>query len=212
MDKWEIISSLSKMKENVGDKLLVNGVECTIEIIQDGYVTLSNGKVFPKEIFHDWWQLMLKHESLKKAYKDRKKYYKQLEQDKANEPIGSDFPSSQMRYIIIRDRINNGEEYDEWDTKYKFYFASKHTSHSELAEEAKKVYPNGQTVAGGFYTRRSGNGMRRTFGEYRPYPYTIEVLLYGVSDSYGLNLKYLDKAISNYQKVQGDYAKITVID
>lgn len=212
MDKWEIISSLSKMKENVGDKLLVNGVECTIEIIQDGYVTLSTGKVFPKEIFHDWWQLMLQHESLKKAYADRKKYYKQLEQDKANEPIGSDFPSSQMRYIIIRDKIDNGEEYDLWDIVYRFYFASRHTSHSDLAEEAKKVYPNGQTVAGGFYARRSANGMRRTFGDYRPYPYTIEVLLYGQSDSYGLNLNHLNKAIKDYYKEQGDHVKITVID
>jgi hypothetical protein len=211
MDQWSIISSLSKMKENVGDKLLVNGVECTIEIIQDGYVTLSNGKVFPKEIFHDWWQLMLKHESLKKAYADRKKYYKQLELDKANEPLGSDFPSAQMRYIIIVDKEYD-EDYEEDVEIYKFYFASRHTSHSELAEEAKKVYPTCRTVAGGFYTRRSANALRATFGDYRPYPYTLEILLYGVSDSYGLNLKYLNKAINDYYKQQGNHVKITVID
>jgi hypothetical protein len=71
MDRWEIITSLSNMKENIGDRLLINGKEYTIQRIDKHYVYLNDDKYFPADMFRSWWQLMLKHKQLRRSFDQR---------------------------------------------------------------------------------------------------------------------------------------------
>lgn len=121
-------------------------------------------------------------------------------------PVGSAYPECQMRYIIIEDKVYNEEDNYE-ETIYRFYFAKRHTSHSELADEARKVYPKGHTVGGGFYARRSANGLTEVFGYFKSSPCSMEILLWGKSDTFGLNPSTLNKAIKDYYR---DNDKMTV--
>ena len=140
-----------------------------------------------------------------------KEVQKELGELTANNPIGSDFPSCQMRYIIYQETVK--DEDGDYDV-CRFYFASRHTSHSELAEELKKAKPDAWVRGGGFYSRRSANGLRELYGGFRPSPYNMEIILWGISDSYGLNPNVLDKAIADYLHNGKDVAedvKFTVL-
>lgn len=128
----------------------------------------------------------------------------------AQQTIGSDSPSSQMRYIIFSQQEEGGD--DVW----KFHFASRHTSHTALLEDAKNTYGRDiSQVSGGFYSRRSANGLKSTFGHSVGArsldKYTVDIILYGRSDSFGLRLDDLSEAIEQYQR-DHETTKFTVLD
>jgi hypothetical protein len=128
--------------------------------------------------------------------------------------IGSDFPSCQMRYIIFSQTVKDEDGDDE--EVWKFHFASRHTSHSALLEHVKEIYGrNIGLVSGGFYSRRSANGLQATFGHSRDSriadKYRIDIILYGRSDSFGLRVDHLSKAIEQHQR-EHKGTKFTVLD
>jgi hypothetical protein len=200
MDKWNIISSLSKNKPSIGDRLLINNKEYTIEKMGSTTVYLSNNKSYPRKLFKDWWQLMLKHRQLKQSFDDRKHSIELWEAEQSR--LGDVNPIPSLRFIIYRTKSGAN----------KFFFAKGHSSHSGLWEDAKQFMSGygddpDYCTGGGFYTWISGYNHWKNFGD-RPEnmersPTTL--VLYGTSDSYGLNVERLDEAVQQNRFYGGDH-------
>jgi hypothetical protein len=112
----------------------------------------------------------------------------------ASNEVGSKSPSNSLRYIILE---------HEDTQKLRFYFAKQYTSHSGLEEEFQNK--NGrewQAVSGGFYAgvfaNANTNLNRYWANEYQQKEdFEFEhLLLFGKSDSYGLNRDVFEKALN----------------
>ena len=106
-----------------------------------------------------------------------------LEQKLLNElpPLGNSHPAETvLRYIIW---------YNSDENKYHFYFANRHTSHYELSEHRINTMKDGKkyfTTGGGFYAKTQDG-----------------IVLFGKSDTYGLDIVQYNDAISNYKETIG---------
>lgn len=200
MDKWKIVSSLSKNKPSIGDRLLINSKEYTIEKFGSTTVYLSNGKSYPRKLFKDWWQLMLKHRQLKHSFDDRKKAIDLWEAEQSR--LGDVNPIPSLRFIIYRTKSG----------AVKFFFAKGHSSHSGLWEDARQFMSGYgddpiNCIGGGFYHWICGSNHWYNLGQQ---PDGIELspntlVLYGTSDSYGLNITALKEAVDQNRFYGGQH-------
>ena len=57
MKVFKVIESLSKNKATVGDKFMIEAYERTVTKITSKYVTLDNGKYYPRRLFNQWMRI-----------------------------------------------------------------------------------------------------------------------------------------------------------
>lgn len=57
MKVFKVIQSLSKNKATVGDKFMIEAYERTVTKITSTYVTLDNGKFYPRRMFNHWMRI-----------------------------------------------------------------------------------------------------------------------------------------------------------
>ena len=182
-----IIKTVNSAKNHavVGEIYKIDGHEKEVTKITDRYVYLNN-KPFDAKMFNFF----------ARQCKTTQPIIKIIEKTVESSPISLE-PIQSLRFVLML----IGEE------KYQFIFARKHTSHSELVEEYKKLFPqNCLCIGGGFYTSITANAnldativMEYDKEDLLPnnkyFPEYSTIVLFGKSDTYGLNMEELRKAM-----------------